>query len=202
MQRLLRLHVVLLSVFTLAVPAYAEPAAVASCIACHGADGMGGGDSKVPVIAGVPVAHIEDALYAYIDGARTCMHLVAMCEIARSLTDDDIAAAADYYAALERAPSPEKYDATIAPLGAELHAERCAICHVPPDDEDVSSAFGYPLHGQKTAYLEMALDGYRTGKRESLYNAMGEAIDTLEPGDVEALLAYYASWRRNGEEPR
>lgn len=199
MQRFARQCLVPLAAFILSVSAHAEPAVVASCTACHGADGMGGGDPKVPVIAGVPVAHIEDALYAYVDGARTCLHLAAMCEIARSLTDDDIAAAADYYASLERAPSPEQYDATLAPLGAELHEQRCAICHVPPDDEDVSSAFGYPLHGQKTAYLGMALDGYLSGKRESLYTAMADAIDSLEPGDVEALLAYYASWRRDGD---
>jgi sulfide dehydrogenase cytochrome subunit len=185
----------------LSAAAFSEPAAVASCTACHGEDGMGGTDPKVPVIAGVPAAHIEDAVWAYVDGARTCVHLAAMCEVVRGLSAEDVAQAADYYASLERKPSPEAYDATLASRGAELHEDRCAICHVPPDDEDVASAFGYPLHGQKSAYLEMALDGYRTGKRESLYGAMGEAIESLEPQDFEALLAYYASWRRSGEQP-
>ena len=54
-----------LFVFLLFVPMTpllaAEPA-LEACFACHGADGMGKADPMYPVIAGIPAAHIEEAI--------------------------------------------------------------------------------------------------------------------------------------------
>ncbi|MBT8108357.1 MAG: hypothetical protein KJP17_08985, partial [Gammaproteobacteria bacterium] len=52
--------------------AVAAPPIVAACKACHDVDGSGIGKPYVPVIAGIPAAHIEEALFAYKDGARQC----------------------------------------------------------------------------------------------------------------------------------
>jgi cytochrome c553 len=44
--------------------AHAEPAQLKVCAACHGEDGSGAGFAYVPIIAGTPAAHLEEALFA------------------------------------------------------------------------------------------------------------------------------------------
>ena len=53
--------------------ALAAPANIEVCAACHGVDGSGAGYPYVPIIAGTPAAHLEEALFAYQDGARRCV---------------------------------------------------------------------------------------------------------------------------------
>ena len=67
---------------TFAIGAQAAPAILETCKACHDEDGSGVGKANVPIIAGIPAAHIEEALYAYKDGARRCELVPAMCETA------------------------------------------------------------------------------------------------------------------------
>ncbi|MDJ0749854.1 MAG: c-type cytochrome [Woeseiaceae bacterium] len=185
----------LLAVALSAMCALAEaPAIVAACKSCHAEDGSGVGIQFVPVITGIPAAHIEEALYAYKDGARQCIAEPAMCQTAALLTDEDIAELAEYYSKLERPSLNEPYDASLAERGKQLHDTHCARCHVPPDDPDVADALGYPLHGQHPAYLRYALRAYIDGTREHLLEQMKEKMDLLEDGDVEALVNYYASY--------
>ena len=63
----------------LALPGMAASSVIDVCIACHGADGMGKSDPTYPVIAGIPAGHIEEALFAYVDGARKCGMEPGMC---------------------------------------------------------------------------------------------------------------------------
>ena len=42
------------------------------CADCHGVDGLARENLDAPVIAGMPATHIEEAIYAYRDGARQC----------------------------------------------------------------------------------------------------------------------------------
>jgi len=55
--------------------ACAEPAKLEICAACHGEDGSGAGFTYVPIIAGTPAAHLEEALFAYLDGARRSLFI-------------------------------------------------------------------------------------------------------------------------------
>ncbi len=176
-------------------PALAEaPAIVAACKACHAEDGSGVGINYVPVITGIPAAHIEEALYAYKDGARQCVTEPAMCQTVALLTDENIADLAEHYSKLKRPSLDEPYDESLVGRGEQLHKLHCARCHVPPDDPDVADALGYPLHGQHPVYLRYALQAYRDGTRENLLEQMKEKMDLLEDGDVEALVNYYASY--------
>ena len=52
--------------------AQAAPAIIEVCKTCHDEDGSGVGKPYVPIIAGIPAVHIEEALFAYKDGARQC----------------------------------------------------------------------------------------------------------------------------------
>lgn len=170
------------------------PDAVGLCVACHAEDGAGVGKMVVPIISGMPAVHIEEALYAYKDGARDCVLLPLMCDTAEELSDESIADLAEYYAAMPRQSLDESYSPALASSGREIHEALCDQCHVPPDDPEVADALGPPLHGQRSIYLRYALDAYLDGSRENLLPAMEEKILLLDDDDVEALVNYYVSY--------
>lgn len=192
-QALAVLTALCISVFT--VPALAAPAILETCAECHGADGMGYGNPMIPVIAGMPAEHIEEAIFAYVGGARRCGKVPRMCEVVAELTEDQLIELAEYFARQPRESSQEDFDKSLAAAGEVLHQEYCSNCHVPPDDEDVASAVGIPLHGQRSEYLRYAIESYFSGDRESLLVTMANKILLLEPGDLGALVHYYSSYR-------
>ena len=165
------------------------------CFECHGADGMGKADSMYPVIAGMPAAHIEEAIYSYIDGARQCIREPRMCATISSLTEAQVSAAADYFSGQVRDYNREEFDAELAAKGAVLHERHCRACHLPPHDEDVAYAIGIPLHGQRPAYIRYAIRAYLEGNREPLLDTMAHEIRQLDEDDFEALVNYYSSYR-------
>lgn len=188
----------MLFVFLLVVPAaplVAGESALHACFECHGRDGMGKSDPMYPVIAGIPAAHIEEAIYAYIDGARQCIREPRMCETVASLTPAEVSAAAGYFSGLEREYNREDFNQQLAAQGAVLHERHCAACHVPPHDEDVAYAIGIPLHGQRPDYIRYAIRAYFGGKREPLLDTMAHEIAQLDAEDLDALVNYYSSYR-------
>jgi len=182
-----------LALFVCMLPGHAV-ADHALCIACHGADGMGYGNFSIPIIAGIPAAHIEEALYAYKDGARQCKHAPLMCETASAISDEEVAEVADYFSALPRVSSEQSYAADKAAAGKLVHEQLCKGCHVPPGDPEVADAFGIPLHGQRGWYLRYALESYLDGSRENLLPAMADKLSKLEEGDLDNLIHYYTSY--------
>ena len=71
----------------------------ANCAACHGTDGRAVPGSSVAGLAGTPAATLVEQLKAFKDGKRpaTVMH-----QIAKGLSDAQIQALADYFAAQPR----------------------------------------------------------------------------------------------------
>lgn len=186
----------LLAAFLSAGLALAEPENLEICASCHGADGTGPGYTNVPIIAGTPASHLEEAMFAYKDGIRRCIEEPVMCEVHAELRDDEISEFADYYGAKKRVPSGEDFDLTKALNGGQIHERLCAQCHVFPEDDDVDTALGIPLHAQRSAYLRLALEAYKSGDRDTLLPAMGENLKLLDDDDIEALIHYYVSYRR------
>jgi len=174
--------------------AHAVPAIVEACKSCHAEDGAGVGNAIVPIIAGMPAAHLEEALYAYKDGARQCIEEPVMCDTAVLLSDENIADLAEHYGALPRHSLEEEFDEELAAIGETVHRKLCARCHVPPDDPDVADVLGPPLHGQRAAYLRYALRAYLDGSRENILTDMEEKIQLLDEGDVAVLVHYYTSY--------
>ena len=170
------------------------PPIVEACKACHDVDGSGIGKANVPIIAGIPAVHIEEALYAYKDGARQCRIEPVMCDTAALLSDDEVADLAAYYGALPRYSHATTFNEKLAAAGRQLHDRLCGRCHVPPDAPDVADVLGYPLHGQRGDYLRYALGAYLDGTRANLLTDMEEKLEQLEDGDVEALVHYYISY--------
>jgi cytochrome c553 len=176
--------------------ANAEPENLSVCAACHGDDGSGAGFSYVPIIAGTPAAHLEEALFAYQDGARNCVGVPVMCEAVAPLSEDQVFELAAYYAAMPRISSEEEYDRKLAAVGKLIHDDLCAQCHVLPTDDGVEDALGIPLNGQRAAYLRLALGAYLTGDRETLVPIMADKLKELDPGKIDALVHYYSSWEQ------
>ena len=174
--------------------AQASPVIVEACKSCHAEDGAGVGKAIVPIIAGMPAVHIEEALYAYKDGARQCLEEPVMCDTAMLLSDENIADLAEHYGSLPRNSLDEKFDIELAAIGENVHRRLCARCHLPPDDPDVEDMLGPPLHGQRSEYLRYALEAYLNGTRENLLPEMEEKIELLDEGDVAVLVNYYASY--------
>ena len=184
-----------LAVMFLSASATGADAWLEKCFECHGADGMGKADPMYPVIAGIPAAHIEEAIYAYIDGARQCIREPRMCETVAALTESEVSAAAEYFSGLVREYNREQFDAELAATGAILHERHCGACHVPPHDEDVGYAIGIPLHGQRPDYIRYAIGAYFSGKREPLLDTMAHEIRQLDGDNLDALVNYYSSYR-------
>jgi cytochrome subunit of sulfide dehydrogenase len=187
--------VVMLAALLMSMPVPGAEPWLEKCFDCHGADGMGKADPMYPVIAGIPAAHIEEAIYAYIDGARQCIREPRMCETVAALTESEVSAAAGYFSGLMREYNLEDFDAELAAKGAILHERHCGACHVPPHDEDVGYAIGIPLHGQRPDYIRYAIGAYFGGKREPLLDTMAHEIQQLDSDDFDALVNYYSSYR-------
>lgn len=85
-----------------AVPAVAEPVAppVERCVACHGADGIGL-DPMWPNLAGQKRGYLVKQLHDFRSARRTD---AMMFPVVSELTDAEIDALADFYAALPVTP--------------------------------------------------------------------------------------------------
>jgi len=192
-----RAHLLLAYFALLILPnsVFASAPVLGKCAECHGIDGMGQGDPMVPVIAGMPATHIEEAILAYVDGARGCVREPRMCETVAALSESEVTEVAEYYAGKVRGSSNEEFDKELAAQGKVLHLRHCSPCHLPPDHENVANALGIPLHGQRSEYLRLAIEAYNAAYRLSLLQAMANELQKLEAGDLGALINYYSSYR-------
>lgn len=169
-------------------------ALTSGCADCHGVDGLARENLDAPVIAGMPATHIEEAIYAYRDGARQCRYEPLMCETVLHTSDERIADLAEHYAGQRRGPSNEPYDSALAAEGKKIHDAHCGKCHFSPDDPAVADALGIPLHGQRGVYLRYALQSYKDGRRKNLLDAMADKLEQVDSDGIEALVNYYASY--------
>lgn len=89
-----------------ALPAAPDPIALGrdkyvQCASCHGSDGRATVIPQYPKIGGQSAPYLELALKAYRDGRRNGTFAAIMAEIAKPLSDADIANLAAYVETLE-----------------------------------------------------------------------------------------------------
>jgi len=160
----------------------AGKAATASCIGCHGDNGVSGSATN-PSLAGQDAQYLIAALTAYKDGTRDDETMKGMVGEFDETTRKNVAA---FYSAQQpAAPNVRK------PLSAGEWAERCNRCHgVNGNSLDPHIP---ALAGQREDYLVQALQNYRSRSRRN--NEMGAMADALSESDIKALAAFYSRQR-------
>jgi cytochrome c553 len=129
------------------------------CIGCHGIPGYQNSFPevhKVPKISGQSDKYIVSALTAYKKGDRKHP---TMRGIAGTLTDQDMADLAAYYASQVDKPAPETPKAAGVTAAALIEKGACASCHGANFSKPIDPT--YPkLAGQHADYLYVALKAY------------------------------------------
>jgi len=136
---------------------------IAMCIGCHGIVGYQASFPevyKVPKISGQGEKYISTALNAYKKGERKHP---TMRGIAASLTDQDIADIAAYYAnhgKVQGATLPDKATEPKGDVAALLTKGACTSCHGENFAKPIDPS--YPkIAGQNADYLYVALKSYK-----------------------------------------
>lgn len=194
--------VMFLSTCFIAFPAIAADLdmTIQACNDCHGENGASQWND-MPTIGGMDAFTHADALYVYRDQGRVCAESIyrlgdtdraptTMCKTAAKLSDDDIEAIAEHYAALTFVPAVQKFDVALAAAGAVVHKQECDRCH----SEGGSSAADEAgiLAGQWMGYLRTSFAQYAADERPQ-DKKMREKMENLSADDIEALVHYYAS---------
>ncbi len=153
------------------------------CAGCHGPGGRSA-TPQWPSLAGQGEAYLGQQLGLIRTGERFNQE---MAPVAASLTDEDIADLAAYYAAQSpRAPAPSSADPQMA---GELYRkgdaarsiQACAACHGPDGRGDVTTSTP-ALRSQQSTYITAQLEAY---SRRSRYQSAVPA--GLQPAGLEAM---------------
>ena len=166
------------------------------CDECHGTGGNGT-DPKVPNIAGASATYLEETMSAYKNGDRPGVKYKPkngeesdMGAIAKDLSDEDIAALAQHYAALPFKPVPQQVDQGLAEKGADPYDSACEKCHTEGGtlaDDDAGI-----IGGQGKAYLEQQFKMFSDGSRP-MPKKMAKKWETVSDDDLKAIIEFLAS---------
>ncbi|HET7307015.1 MAG TPA: c-type cytochrome [Gammaproteobacteria bacterium] len=180
----------------------APPPGVATCAACHGQSGAGGGRGTYPRLAGQPAAYLARQLHDFKSGLRANR---IMQPLAAGLSDQQITALAQYYSHID-APYPPRNSVAPSALAQGESLVRhgkwsagvpaCATCHGP---KLAGLAPDFPeLAGQYANYIAAQLNAFRHGaRRNDPLDLMQHVAHGLNQADIEAVAAYLA-WLRPG----
>ena len=159
------------------------------CASCHGANGRSD-MAGTPVLAGQHSFYAITQLYLFREGRRDNP---AMSAVAKTMKDEDLRGFSDFIATLPAVPAPPPAtppDAARMARGQTLAQEnRCLLCH----GADLAGGKQVPrIAQQHEDYLQLTLQGFRTGKRPGYTQAMSEAVGRMSPEDLDTL-AYYVA---------
>jgi cytochrome c553 len=147
------------------------PAGLATCVACHGAQGQGSA-AGVPRLAGQNAHYLENALAMFKAGTRSS---VIMQPVASSLDDAQLHELADYFAGLDAvplAPAPPP-PADLVRAGEELArvgalsdpTPPCFSCHGETGRGDNARVPG--IAGQPSAFIMRRLHEFQARARQT-----------------------------------
>ena len=160
-----------------------------TCKGCHGVPGSHNAYPSyyVPKLGGQNAEYIEIALQGYRRGTRSHPTMQAQ---ASSLSDQDIADLAAFFAAWAGEPETGKSDASTQQVDdGKRKATACLQCH---GETGVAAAKQWPnLAGQHFSYLEQALNQHKNGQRADLL--MAQQVAALDDATIDELAAYFAA---------
>jgi cytochrome c553 len=164
-----------------------------TCMACHGADGIGTAPEN-PNLAGQVPGYIADQLARYQSGER---ENAIMAGMAAGLSEEDMADLDAYYSSLEapRGAVPED-QALSAERGGRLYRggdaamriASCMGCHG-PSGNGIPTRFPR-IAGQKQSYLLASLEAFKSGERQSDGEIMNDIAFLLSQQQMEDLAAF------------
>lgn len=198
-----------------------NPAAL-PCITCHAPDGKGMPAAGFPRLAGLPADYIAKQLRDFRAGTR---ENPIMQPIASALSDEEISAVANAYAARPKVnvvtpPTDRPIQGTgawIALRGAwDRNIPECTLCHGPAGI-GVGSTFP-PLAGQSALYLEAQLKAWKgiavesaakrpskkqvkivATRRNDPNGLMQHIAADLSDAEIKAVAEYFASFGDSNE---
>jgi cytochrome c553 len=160
-----------------------------TCKGCHGIPGYFNANPAyhVPKLGGQNADYVEVALQGYRRGTRGHDTMQAQ---ASSLSDQDIADVAAFFATFEGEPETGRTTASAAQIEAGREkAATCVACH---GTEGVAASPQWPtLAGQHETYLLAALGQYKDGSRVDL--VMNPLMAPLDETAIEELAAFFSS---------
>ncbi len=156
-----------------AATAQPRPQTLTACAACHGAGGKAPLPG-MPALAAQPKVFIENQLVLIREGLRD---VPSMAALMKDITDEEIVALANFFAAQTLPPRAPPSQAAKAKAGAELAGKAlCGTCHLP----NYAGQQQVPrLAGQQEAYLLQALKEFR--------DKPGPGRDTLMSGPLQGM---------------
>jgi cytochrome c553 len=160
-----------------------------TCAGCHGIPGSFNANPiyHVPKLGGQNADYIEVALQGYRRGTRGHETMQAQ---ASTLSDQDIADVAAYFAERQGEAETGRFSASAADIEAgRTKAATCVACH---GSEGIAAAPQWPnLAGQHASYLAVALEQYKDGSRVDL--VMNPLMLPLDDVAIEELAAFFAA---------
>lgn len=168
-----------------------------TCAACHGVDGTSV-NPEWPNLAGQHPSYFDGQARAFRGGQRENMLMTPM---AATLTDEDIADLAAYFAAQpirggEADPARLKLGQRVYRTGKpDLHVMACAGCHGPAGRGILPAAFP-SIQGQHATYVAAQLRAYRSGSRTTDPNQMMRNVAaTLTDEEIDAVASFVQGLR-------
>ena len=183
MKKIITLVLLLLSC-TIQAEAWAESDATqltATCIACHGKQGISG-NTLWPNLAGQQVDYLIKEMTAFRDGKR--VDPVMSAAFLKGFTDQQVADIAKYYSAFPQANTDSKADTT---AGRHVRAY-CVSCHG-MSGNTVNSLWPN-LAGQQAGYLKKQLLDYKAGRR--IHPIMQVIANELSDQQIADVAKYYS----------
>ena len=171
---------------------------IASCAACHGADGNSI-SSDWPKLAGQNQRYLLEQLQYFKSGERVNILMSSVLPILNSYTDQDLLDIAAFYSSQIQTNGQAEDDAELLAVGEALYRSgdmkkaipACTACH--SVNGKGNELAGFPsVAGQQKAYLVLTLKAYRSMERNAGdYALVMQAVSqNLSDYEIEALANY------------
>jgi cytochrome c553 len=165
---------------------------IATCVACHGADGNSMVNS-FPKLAGQNARYLIKQLQDMRSGERVIVEMMGMLD---HLNDQDLADIAAYFASQQATMGAA--DLELAEVGEMMYRAgnaakgipACAACHSPTGAGNTQA--GFPaLAGQHPDYIAKQLYDFRTKKRHNDDGKMmRQVVELMNDKEIDAVASY------------
>jgi len=157
------------------------------CVACHGPDGNSQ-NPDYPILAGQSWRYIYIELKDFKEGRRSDPQ---MSPIAATLSQEDMIALGNFFAAQKPAPIKFQVDSTKVEAGRKTSdAVLCPMCHL---GGFVGQNEIPRVAGQYPQYVKKQLQDFKARRRTNDAGNMTSVAGTLSDADIENLSQYIAN---------